>query len=138
MATDPSNADLTTNKSATHSSTYKDDIVKYGAANAVDGNTASEMHTKRGAADPNPEWTVELGLNSEVSLIEIRNRYCVNTNDAANCLGRLSYATVELLDSQDNVVTSKQLGNTTGVLDLNLDFNSCVTTSPSASPSASP
>ena len=138
VAKDPSNADLTTNKTATQSSTFSNNFVKYGPANAVDGDAVSFIHTNKGDADPNPVWTVELGLNSEVSLIEIKNRYCGDMNDAPNCLGRLSHATVELLDSDDNVVDSKSFGDTSRVLDLNLDFNTCATSSPLATPSNSP
>eukprot|EP00956_Cyclotella_meneghiniana_P024254 scaffold48469_cov36-Cyclotella_meneghiniana.AAC.2 len=139
VATDPSNADLTTNKPATQSSTFYNNTVKYGPANAVDGDAVSFIHTDKGNADPNPVWTVDLVVNSQVSHIEIKNRYCGDTNDAQNCLGRLSYATIELLDNQDNVVESKSFGDTTGVLDLNLDFNKCISTvAPTASPTKSP
>ena len=92
----------------------------------MDGNSATLIHTKKGNADPNPVWTVDLEAAHEVALIEIQNRYCEDTNDLDNCLGRLSYATVELLDNLDNVVDSKSFGDTTGELLLSLDFNNCV------------
>ena len=129
VAKDPSNASLTTNKTATQSSTYMNKFVKYGPANAVDGDAVSFIHTNKGIADRNPAWTVELGLNSEVSHIEIKNRYCGDMSDAQNCLGRLSYATVELLDSDDNVVDFKSFGDTTGNFSPLLDFNTCATSS---------
>eukprot|EP00956_Cyclotella_meneghiniana_P033047 scaffold92862_cov61-Cyclotella_meneghiniana.AAC.5 len=139
VATDPSNADLTRGKPATQTSTLSDNTVKYGPANAVDGNSATLIHTKKGNADPNPVWTVDLETPSEVALIEIQNRYCGDESDADNCLGRLSYATVELLDNQDNVVDSKSFGNTTGELLPLLNFDNCLpTSSPTASPTKSP
>ena len=104
----------------------------------MDGDSVSYIHTKKGRADPNPVWTVDLGTNREVALIEIENRFCGDTSDTSNCLGRLSYAKVELLDSQDNVVDSKSFGDTTGIFTPFLNFNKCQTTSPSASPSTSP
>eukprot|EP00956_Cyclotella_meneghiniana_P021517 scaffold39309_cov61-Cyclotella_meneghiniana.AAC.1 len=139
VATDPSNADLAINKTATQSSTFGNNIVKYGPANAVDGDRISYTHTNKGRADPNPVWTVDLGTNHEVALIEIENRFCGDTSDTSNCLGRLSYAKVELLDSQDNVVDSKSFGDTTGDFTPLLNFNQCLspTVSPTSSPSAS-
>ena len=126
VAEDPNGADLTSSKAATQSSTFKDNINRFGPANAVDGDPVSFIHTNSGDVDPNPVWTVELGMNSEVSLVMIENRYCGDITDAANCLGRLSNATVELLDSQDEVVGSQSFGDTMGVLDPFLDFNTCV------------
>eukprot|EP00956_Cyclotella_meneghiniana_P045617 scaffold376911_cov156-Cyclotella_meneghiniana.AAC.1 len=128
VAVDPSDADLTTGKPASQTSTLQNDDGKYGPANAVDADSASIIHTKKGNADPNPVWTVDLEAPHEVASIAIENRYCGDTNDAQKCLGRLSNATVELLDNQDIVVDSKSLGDTTGVLILNLDFNNCLPT----------
>ena len=126
VAEDPNGADLTTGKTATQTSTFKNNIDRFGPANAVDGDSVSFMHTDSGDVDPNPVWTVELGLNSEVSLVTISNRYCGDITDASDCLGRLSNAIVELLDSEDTVVGSQSLGDTTGALSPFLDFNMCV------------
>eukprot|EP00956_Cyclotella_meneghiniana_P014267 scaffold21318_cov42-Cyclotella_meneghiniana.AAC.1 len=139
VATDSNDADLTTNKTANQSSTLNNNVVKYGPANAVDGDSVSFIHTKKGSNDPNPVWTVDLGTNREVALIEIENRFCGDPSDTSNCLGRLSYAKVELLDSQDNVVDSKSFGDTTGDFTPFLNFNQCLSTvSPTASPTKSP
>ena len=126
VAEDPNGADLTTGKTATQTSTLKNNIDRFGPANAVDGDPDSFIHTDSGVVDPNPVWTVELGLNSEVSLVTVSNRYCGDTADASNCLGRLSNATVELLDSEDTVVGSQTFGYTTGALSPFLDFDTCV------------
>ena len=126
VAEDPYGADLTADKTATQSSTLNNNFDRFGAANAVDGDSVSFMHTDSGDVDPNPVWTVELGLNSEVSLVTISNRYCGDITDVSNCLGRLSYAIVELLDSEDTVIGSKTFGDTTGALSPFLDFNTCV------------
>ena len=126
VAEDPNGADLTTGKTATQTSTLKNNIDRFGPANAVDGDPDSFMNTDSGDVDPNPVWTVELGLNNEVSLVTISNRYCGDITDASNCLGRLSNAIVELLDSEDTVVGSQSFGDTTGDLNLSLDFSTCV------------
>ena len=126
VAEDPDGADLTTGKTATQSSTLNNNIVRFGPANAVDGDPDSFIHTDSGDVDPNPVWTVELGLNNEVSFVTISNRYCGDITDASNCLGRLSNAIVELLDSEDTVVGSQSFGDTTGALSPFLDFNTCV------------
>eukprot|EP00956_Cyclotella_meneghiniana_P042727 scaffold249306_cov73-Cyclotella_meneghiniana.AAC.14 len=48
---------MTTKKLATQSSTFGNNIVKCGPANAVDGDRASFTHTNKVKADPNPVWT---------------------------------------------------------------------------------
>eukprot|EP00956_Cyclotella_meneghiniana_P020611 scaffold36591_cov40-Cyclotella_meneghiniana.AAC.1 len=101
IATDPTNFDLTNGKTASQSTTFNDNDVKYGAANAVDRDANTFSHTK--SSDPNPVWSVDLGGSSEIAIVSITNRFCGGVTDTNNCLGRLSGATVELLDSGDNL-----------------------------------
>ena len=124
IATDPTNFDLTNGKTASQSTTLNDNDVKYGAANAVDRDANTFSHTK--SSDPNPVWSVDLGGSSEIAIVSIRNRFCGDVTDTNNCLGRLSGATVELLDSGDNVVAFQSFGDTTGALSPFLDFKTCV------------
>ena len=124
IATDPTNFDLTNGKTASQSTTFNDNDVKYGAANAVDRDANTFSHTK--SSDPNPVWSVDLGGSSEIAIVSITNRFCGDVTDPNNCLGRLSGATVELLDSGDNVVAFQSFGDTTGALSPFLDFNTCV------------
>ena len=120
----PTDLDLTTGKTATQSTTFKNNDAKFGPNNAVDGDYDTFSHTD--SSDPNPTWTVDLGGSSEVAIVSVSNRYCGDTSDSNDCLGRLSGATVELLDSGDNVVASLSFGDTTGALSPFLDFNTCV------------
>ena len=124
IATDPSNFDLTNGKTVSQSTTFNDNDVQYGPANAVDRDANTFSHTK--SSDSNPFWSVDLGGSREVAIVSITNRYCGDVTDPNNCLGRLSEATVELLDSGDNVVAFQSFGDTTGALSPFLDFNTCV------------
>ena len=124
IATDPTNFDLTNGKTASQSTTFNNNHVKYGAANAVDRDANTFSHTK--SSDPNPVWSVDIGGSSEIAIVSVTNRYCGDVTDPNNCLGRLSGATVELLDSGDNVVAFQSFGDTTGALSSFLDFNTCV------------
>ena len=117
-----SGQEVAVGKSAVQSSTLKNNNLKFGPANAVDGNNSTFSHTDDGAAS----WEVDLGQDYRIRNISIRNRYCQDVNDATGCLCRLTGATVDLLDSTSSVVHSASLGNTCGQLNPSLDFNLCV------------
>ena len=106
---------------ATQSSTFKNSQAKFGANNAVDGDFATFTHTD----DPSPWWQVDVGENYDISSIEIVNRWCSDINDSANCLCRLSGATITLIDDHGTDVTSISTGsNTCGQANLEFVFES--------------
>eukprot|EP00956_Cyclotella_meneghiniana_P023684 scaffold46589_cov23-Cyclotella_meneghiniana.AAC.1 len=66
-------AQIAQGATATQSSTFLDNQDKFGANNAVDGDSVTFTHTK---SESNPWWQVDLGNNYDVSTIEIMNRWC--------------------------------------------------------------
>eukprot|EP00956_Cyclotella_meneghiniana_P011821 scaffold16627_cov93-Cyclotella_meneghiniana.AAC.3 len=106
---------------ATQSSTFLNNQDKFGANNAVDGDSDTFTHTK---SESNPWWQVDLGDNYDVSSIEIMNRWCKDVNDSANCLCRLSGATISLVDDSGTEVTSISTGDTCGQANLEFVFES--------------
>ena len=115
------NANIAQGGTATQSSTFMDDHDKFGANNAVDGDSTTFTHTK---SESNPWWQVDLGDNYDISSIEILNRWCKDLNDSANCLCRLSGATISLVDDSGTEVTSISTGNTCGQVNLEFVFES--------------
>eukprot|EP00956_Cyclotella_meneghiniana_P008958 scaffold12299_cov85-Cyclotella_meneghiniana.AAC.6 len=106
---------------ATQSSTLWNNQDKFGANNAVDGDSDTFTHTK---SESNPWWKVDLGDNYDVSSIEIMNRWCKDINDSANCLCRLSGATISLVDDSGTEVTAISTGDTCGQANLEFVFES--------------
>jgi len=120
-AMNASNANIAQGGTATQSSTFMDDQDKFGANNAVDGDSTTFTHTK---SESNPWWQVDLGDNYDISSIEILNRWCKDLNDSANCLCRLSGATISLVDDSGTEFTSISTGNTCGQVNLEFVFES--------------
>lgn len=98
-------SNLASGKTTKQSSNYADNINKYGAANAIDGNnngnhTAGHMtHTK---VEQNPWWEIDLGVVQNLSSIKLWNR-----TDC--CATRLSNFHVFVSDAPFN---SQGLNNT--------------------------
>lgn len=86
---------------ATQSSTFNDNA-KFQASNAIDSTTESFSHTKSGSS----WWEVSWGQPLEIDSVQIFNRWCSDVTDQANCLCRLSHATVSLLDDEGLVLTT--------------------------------
>jgi hypothetical protein len=113
-----SGLEVATGKVATQSSTFKDDNVKFGASNAVDGNNSTFSHTN----DASSIWEVDLAGDFDISYTSIQNRWCGGTSDNSNCLCRLTNAKLSLLDVEGEVVSSVNVGNTCGTLTVKNDF----------------
>jgi hypothetical protein len=113
-----SGLEVATGKVATQSSTFKDDNVKFGASNAVDGNNSTFSHTN----DASSTWEVDLAGDYGISYTSIQNRWCGGTSDDSNCLCRLTNAKLSLLDVEGEVVSSVNVGNTCGTLTVKNDF----------------
>jgi hypothetical protein len=113
-----SGLEVATGKVATQSLTFKDDNVKFGASNAVDGNNFTFSHLN----DASSIWEVDLAGDYGISYTSIQNRWCGGTSDNSNCLCRLSNAKLSLLDVQGEVVSSVSVGNTCGTLTVKNDF----------------
>jgi hypothetical protein len=110
---DASGINVAEGKTATQSSDYSSN---HAASNAVDGDIDTFSHT---AAIGNYEWwQVDLGEAVSVSQIAVVNRECKNSN----CLERLSYATMELMDENDNVVARRNFGDTSNSTILEFTF----------------
>eukprot|EP00804_Cyclotella_cryptica_P007675 CCRYP_001308-RA/>CCRYP_001308-RA protein AED:0.08 eAED:0.08 QI:258/1/1/1/0.37/0.33/9/235/705 len=107
-------------KTATQSSTYNNNV-KFAASRAVDGNSLTFSHTANAGAS----WEVDLAGPHNISYVSIKNRYCGDTSDETGCLCRLSQATVQLLDSQRNVVKSASFDDTCGDFSPALYFDHC-------------
>jgi len=120
-AMNSSGVNIAQGATATQSSTFNNNQDKFGANNAVDGDSVTFTHTK---SESNPWWKVDLGDNYDVSSIEIMNRWCKDINDSANCLCRLSGATISLVDDSGTEVTAISTGDTCGQANLEFVFES--------------
>jgi len=107
-------------KNATQSSTYNQSS-QFAASRALDGDYSTFSHT----SDVAPSWEVNLAHDYNISFVSIKNRYCGRSFDKTDCLCKLSYATVMLLDSERNVVGTSSFGNTCGDVNPFLSFNPC-------------
>lgn len=116
---------------ASQSSTLKN-RQKFEASNAIDGaDDGSFSHTDNG--DSSAWWQVTFG-GQEINRISLSNRYCGDTNDSTGCLCRLSSAKVQLFDSSGSMIEEILLGNTCGLLTVDVDTkDSCSTPSPTPS-----
>ena len=72
---------------ATQSSTHNEKS-KFDASSAIDGDDSTFIHTD--ASDDSPWWQVGFTLKSEIESVEIKNRWCGDENDQAECLCRMS------------------------------------------------
>jgi hypothetical protein len=128
-----SNVNKALNKSASQSSDFNQKTV---ASNAVDGETDSFSHTA--TSDANAWWEVDLGDDYPIESVNIVNRYCQSESDPGDCLGRISYATLSLINSQGIAVYSTSLGNTTSKQNV-IIFPTCESDdSPTKAPYKSP
>jgi hypothetical protein len=123
MAYDSANTDVASGKTATQSTTFKNNS-KFLPGNAVDGLTSTFSHTD--SADISATWEVDLGQDFTITSVSVLNRWCVDINDGPGCLCRLSGATVDLLNASNGVVASSSFGNTCGDTNPILDFKTCV------------
>eukprot|EP00956_Cyclotella_meneghiniana_P031653 scaffold83776_cov22-Cyclotella_meneghiniana.AAC.2 len=110
----------------TQSSTFNDNS-KFQASNAIDSTANSFSHTKFGSA----WWEVSWDQPHEIDSVQILNRWCSDVTDPANCLCRLSHATVSLLDDEGSVLATQSTHDTCDKPSLKLDF-SCESCLPSA------
>ena len=76
-------------------------------------------------SDTSATRAVDLGAEFDISAVEVVNRYCGDKADALQCMCRLSKATVDLLDSSDNVVGTYVFGDTCGDTNPSIDFGIC-------------
>lgn len=112
-----SGIDVAKEGNATQSSTLK----HFNAERAIDGDPRSFSHTKFGE----DSWfKVDLAKLLEVESVKIDNRYCGDSSDSPECLCRLSDANISLIDSNGNMISSQALGNTCGMKDVIVDFES--------------
>jgi hypothetical protein len=100
-ANPPAISELAVQKPSTQSSTYRSHL---GAEKGNDGDFDSLFHTNCGA---HPWWQVDLGAESFVQDVWITNR-------KGCCGGRLRNAFVEILDSNENVVESREIVGSVG------------------------
>ena len=108
------------------SSTYNNDGLKFGAANAADGNEATFSSTMDGEAQ---WWEVNLEVAANIQSIQILNRFCgQDQNDPMQCLCRLSYAELELSNEHGKIIATRRLQNLCGVLSVWEDFELCIFT----------
>lgn len=127
------NVNVALGKTATQSSTLKTNNDKFGADNAIDGDSVTFSHT----GDANPWWMVDLEASFSVESVVIMNRWCQDFNDMNACLCRLSDASVSLLDGNNNVIATNSMNNTCGILQVDASFPApCPSTTLSPPPSA--
>lgn len=112
----PSGINIATNKNTSQSSTWGDNA----ASNAVDGlyDTFSSTLDEEDAW-----WEVDLDDMTPIESITIVNRWCFDETDQINCLGRLSDSTLRLLDQNGDVVSERDIGDTTGQYELEFTFD---------------
>jgi hypothetical protein len=113
---DLSGANLAINKSASQSSTFGENH----ASNAVDGIYDTYSATLK---EEKAWWQVDLGQPTPIKNVTIMNRWCYDVSDQAQCLSRLSFSTLSLLDEDETVVATRDIGDTTGLLKLDFSFN---------------
>jgi hypothetical protein len=114
------NVNIALDKAATQSSTYKDKA-RFEASKAIDGDSTTLFsHTGR---DDCIWYELDLGENNlfAIESIKIVNRWCEDEHDSNECLCRLLYVTVSLLDN-GKWVDATLTGNTCGVLEWEHGF----------------
>jgi hypothetical protein len=107
---------------ASQSSDYKSDPLRFGAEHSIDGFNTTFSHT---AKQGDPWWEVSLDAPVDVQSVHIVNRYCRDPSDPAGCLCRLSHANVKLYDEADNVLATESLGDTCNMIFLSKQFSNC-------------
>ena len=92
------------------------------ASYAVDGDLSTFSSTN---SDDNSAWLmVDLEEDTTLKNVMIANRNCVNEN-VNQCLCRLSYASVQILDEHDNIIDEQNLGSTCGKYNVLAQFPKC-------------
>lgn len=105
---------------ASQSTTFNNDELKFGAANALDGNQASFSSTLEGNRE---WWQVIFDSAIPIQRIQIFNRYCgQDTSDPLGCLCRLSYSEILLYNETGGLIATKILGNTCELQLLVVDY----------------
>ena len=111
---DSTGTNIAIGKTATQKSDFSEDTV---ASKAIDGDLNTFSHTAH--VGYNAWWEVDLGSSVAIDNIHVINRDCIGTED---CLTRLSYATLDLIDEEGNIVASRGFGDTSGMTELDFDF----------------
>ena len=104
--------------------------VKTVASNAVDGDYQTYSDTNN---EINAWWEVDLGSRTIIEGVQIK-QWCEAEYDPEICMGRLSYATVSLIDEFNDVVATRNLGDTTGKDSIDVDFARLIPPYPENSP----
>ena len=102
---------------ASQSSNYSEE---HTAEKAIDGDFDTFSHTQSNGY--NEWWEVDLGRDVAIDRIVITNRDC----EVANCLVRLSYAVMDLLDDSGKVVARRNFYDTSQMNVLEFSFLSGV------------
>lgn len=105
---------------AIQSSTYNDNVAQFGASKAIDGNAVTFSHTKVGS--PGEWWELDLQSTTGVESIRILNKGCPST---PVCLCRLTGAVIHLYDSSENLVSTRNIGDTCNVDTVLENFDTC-------------
>jgi hypothetical protein len=111
---------------ASQSSTFKDNEVKFGASKAIDNDNSTFSHTYLGVG---AWWQVDLQGLFDIESVVILNRYC-GQQDPTGCLCRMSGAELKLYDDSGGLLEARRLGNTCGELLLVESFASCAGRTP--------
>lgn len=117
---DPAGVNVALGRNATQSSTFEN----FNASNAVDGvaDTFSSTLKEVGAW-----WEVNLGGQLiPIQNMTIINYWCFDVSDQANCLARLSDSTLLLLDNDGTVLATRDIGDTTGIFELDFSFDTTI------------
>lgn len=120
---DPSGVNIAIGRNASQSSIFDNNI----AANAVDDVADTFASTLR---ENGAWWEVVLGSQLiPIKSITIMNYWCFDESDQANCLARLSDSTLMLMDEDGAVLATRDIGDTTGKLELKFDFETIIESS---------
>ena len=106
------------NKPTTQSSTL------FSPSLAVDGDVTTYSSTT--TDDFAAWWQVDLDGSYQLKSVNIKNFYCTDSSDPEGCLCRLSGATVSVLNEVGDVVSTKVLGDTCGVHDIDVNLSTCI------------
>eukprot|EP00804_Cyclotella_cryptica_P000132 CCRYP_019698-RA/>CCRYP_019698-RA protein AED:0.12 eAED:0.12 QI:143/0.75/1/1/0.5/0.4/5/3828/795 len=113
---DPSGGNVAFNKNATQSSTWEDNFASY-AVDGADDTFSSTLLEERAW------WQVDLEQMMPIENVTIMNYYCFDESDQGGCLGRLSNSTLVLIDEADAIVSTKEIRDTDGLLELTFHFD---------------
>ncbi|KAL7488675.1 hypothetical protein ACHAW6_014273 [Cyclotella cf. meneghiniana] len=120
---------VASNKNATQSTTWQGQFASY----AVDENQTTYSST---LPEERAWWQVDLEAMVLIESVTIRNFYCIDESDPLECSARLSNSTLLLMDDDNVVVATEQIGYTGWRLELIFDFQA--TQYQSGTPSVGP